>query len=82
MRRKTGLSGKRFGLSSAAQLAVEEAVPSERTVVEEAGSGKAAGFVEGIRCAVAVVVELGNFAEVPDPDSPYIEVGVDQHQSQ
>ena len=69
-RRTTGLSGTRFDLSSAGWLAVAVVVPSEKTVAEEADSEKAAGFVEGIQCTVAVVAELESFAAVPDLDSP------------
>ena len=68
-RRTTGLSGMRFALSSADWLAVEEVVPSEKTVAEEADSEQAAGFAEGILCTVAVVAELGSFAAVPDLDN-------------
>ena len=48
LRRKTGLFGRRFDLSFAERLAAEKAVRSEKTVAEEADSGKTAGFVEGI----------------------------------
>ena len=81
-RRKTGLFGRKSGLFSAAQLAAEEAVLSEKTVAEEAGSGKAAGFVEGIQSAVAVVAELGSFAAAPDQDSLCIEAEFGLHQNQ
>lgn len=69
LRRTTGLSGMRFDLSSAEWLAVEVVVPSEKTVAEEAGSEKAAGFAEGILCTVAVVAELESFAAAPDLDN-------------
>ena len=81
LRRKIGQFGRRFGLSSAELLGAEKAVPSAKIVAEGAGFGKAAGFVEGIQCTVAVVAELGSFAAVPDLDSLCIEVGADQHQS-
>ena len=69
LKRKTGLSGMRFDLSLADWLAVEVVVPSKKTVAVEAGSGKLAGFAEGIRCTVAVVAKLGSFVAVPDLDS-------------
>lgn len=81
-RRKTGLFGKRFDLSSAERLAAEEAVPSEKTVAGEADFEKASGFAEGIQCTVAVVAEPGRFAAVPGLESLYIEVGAGLHQSQ
>lgn len=80
--RTTGLFGRRFDLSYVAQLAAEEAVPSGKTVAEEAGSGKAAGFAGGIQCTVAVVAKLGSFAAVRDLNIPCIEIGADLHQSQ
>lgn len=82
MRRKTGLSGRRSDLSSAERPVAEEAVPSGKTVAEEAGSGKAADFAEGIQCIVAVVAKLESFAAVLGLDILYTEVGVDLHQSQ
>ena len=45
----TGLFGRRFDLSFVEQLAAEEAVPFEKTVAEEAGSGKVAGLAGGIQ---------------------------------
>lgn len=45
-RRKTEQSEWRFGLSSAEQLAAGKIALSEKTVAEEAGSGKDAGFAE------------------------------------
>ena len=81
LRRKTGLFGRRFDLSSAEQLVDEESVPSEKFVAEEAGSGKAAGFAEGTQCTVVAVADLGSFAAVPDLDSLCIGVGADLHQS-
>lgn len=82
LRRKIGLSGRRFDLSSAERPVAEEAVPSEKTVAEEAGSGKAAGFAEGTQCTVAVVAKLESFAADPDPDVLCTEVGADLHRSQ
>ena len=60
----------------------EEAVLFGKTVAEGAGSGKAAGFAEGIQCTVAVVARLESFAAVLGLDILYTEVGVDRHQSQ
>ena len=53
-----------FALIFAERLVAEKAVPTETIVAEEAGSGKAAGFAEGIQCTVAVVAGLGSFAAV------------------
>ncbi len=64
LRRRNWLFGRMFALIFAERLVAEKAVPTETIVAEEAGSGKAAGFAEGIQCTVAVVAGLGSFAAV------------------
>ena len=81
-RRKIGLSGRRFDPFSVEQFVAEKTAQRERTVAEEADSGKAAGFAEGIRCTVAAVAELGSSVAVQILDIQCIEVEADQDQNQ